>query len=184
MSEVVKEFKNSVEKSISFYKEELKGVRTGRASVAMFENIKVDYYGTPTPLTGVASLSAPEPRLVTISPWDASQIAAIEKAIQNSQMGFNPSNDGKIIRVPFPQLTEERRKELVKIVKKMGEDAKVAIRNERRDANDKIKKQEKDKEISEDNAKKLQDDVQKVTDDAVKKIDDITALKEKEVMEI
>ena len=99
----------------------------------MFENIKVDYYGTPTPLTGVASLSAPEPRLVTISPWDASQIPAIEKAIQNSQMGFNPSNDGKIIRVPFPQLTEERRKELVKIVKKMGEDAKVAIRNERRD---------------------------------------------------
>ena len=171
MSEVVKAFKNSIEKSISFYKEELKGVRTGRASVAMFENIKVDYYGTPTPLTGVASLSAPEPRLVTISPWDASQIPAIEKAIQNSQMGFNPSNDGKIIRVPFPQLTEERRKELVKIVKKMGEDAKVAIRNERRDANDKIKKQEKDKEISEDDAKKLQDDVQKATDDAVKKID-------------
>ena len=165
-------------------KEELKGVRTGRASVAMFENIKVDYYGTPTPLTGVASLSAPEPRLVTISPWDASQIPAIEKAIQNSQMGFNPSNDGKVIRVPFPQLTEERRKELVKIVKKMGEDAKVAIRNERRDANDKIKKQEKDKEISEDDAKKLQDDVQKVTDDAVKKIDEITAVKEKEVMEI
>ncbi len=152
MSEVVKEFKNSVEKSISFYKEELKGVRTGRASVAMFENIKVDYYGTPTPLTGVASLSAPEPRLVTISPWDTSQIPAIEKAIQNSQMGFNPSNDGKIIRVPFPQLTEERRKELVK--------------------------------ISEDDAKKLQDDVQKGTDNAVKRIDEITALKEKEVMEI
>ena len=106
------------------------------------------------------------------------------KAIQNSQMGFNPSNDGKVIRVPFPQLTEERRKELVKIVKKMGEDAKVAIRNERRDANDKIKKQEKDKEISEDDAKKLQDDVQKVTDDAVKRIDEITAVKEKEVMEI
>ena len=111
-------------------------------------------------------------------------IPAIEKAIQNSQMGFNPSNDGKIVRVPFPQLTEERRKELVKIVKKMGEDAKVAIRNERRDANDKIKKQEKDKEISEDESKKLQDDVQKVTDDAVKKIDEITAVKEKEVMEI
>ena len=186
MSEVVKEFKSSVEKSISFYKdkEELKGVRTGRASVAMFENIKVDYYGTPTPLTGVASLSSPEPRLVTISPWDATMIPAIEKAIQNSQMGFNPSNDGKIVRVPFPQLTEERRKELVKIVKKMGEDAKVAIRNERRDANDKIKKQEKDKEISEDESKKLQDDVQKVTDDAVKKIDEITAVKEKEVMEI
>ena len=181
MSEVVKDFKTSVEKSINFYKEELKGVRTGRASVAMFENIKVDYYGTPTPLTGVASLSSPEPRLVTISPWDATLIPLIEKAIQNSQMGFNPSNDGKIIRVPFPQLTEERRKELVK---KMGEDAKVAIRNERRDANDKVKKQEKDKEISEDDSKKLQEDIQKVTDDAVKKIDDITSLKEKEVMEI
>lgn len=184
MSEVIKNFKSSVEKSIAFYKEELKGVRTGRASVAMFENIKVDYYGTPTPLTGVASLSSPEPRLVTISPWDATLIPAIEKAIQNSQMGFNPSNDGKVIRIPFPQLTEERRKELVKVVKKMGEDAKVAIRNERRDANDKIKKQEKDKEISEDDSKKLQEDIQKVTDDAVKKIDEITAVKEKEIMEI
>lgn len=184
MSDIVNGFKESVEKSISFYKEELKGVRTGRASAAMFENIKIDYYGTPTPLSGVASLSAPEPRLVTITPWDASQISAIEKAIQSSQMGFNPSNDGKIIRIVFPQLTEERRKELVKIVKKMGEDAKVAVRNERRDANDKIKKREKDKEISEDDAKKLQDKVQNITDDAVKKIDDITALKEKDIMEI
>lgn len=184
MSDIVNGFKESVEKSISFYKEELKGVRTGRASAAMFENIKIDYYGTPTPLSGVASLSAPEPRLVTITPWDASQISAIEKAIQSSQMGFNPSNDGKIIRIVFPQLTEERRKELVKIVKKMGEDAKVAVRNERRDANDKIKKREKDKEISEDDAKKLQDKVQNITDDAVKKIDEITALKEKDIMEI
>ncbi|MDE7169359.1 MAG: ribosome recycling factor [Mucispirillum sp.] len=184
MSDIVNGFKESVEKSISFYKEELKGVRTGRASAAMFENIKIDYYGTPTPLSGVASLSAPEPRLVTITPWDASQISAIEKAIQSSQMGFNPSNDGKIIRIVFPQLTEERRKELVKIVKKMGEDAKVAVRNERRDANDKIKKREKDKEISEDDAKKLQDKIQNITDDAVKKIDEITALKEKDIMEI
>ena len=184
MSQATKEFEESIEKTISFYKEELKGVRTGRASVAMFENIKIDYYGTPTPLPGVATLASPEPRLVTITPWDASQIPAIEKAIQNSQMGFNPSNDGKMIRVPFPQLTEERRKELVKIVKKMGEDAKIAIRNERRNINDKIKKQEKDKEISEDDSKKLQDDVQKSTDIAIKKIDDVTALKEKEVMEI
>lgn len=184
MSQAIKEFEESIEKTIAFYKEELKGVRTGRASVAMFENIKIDYYGTPTPLTGVATLASPEPRLVTITPWDASQISAIEKAIQNSQMGFNPSNDGKVIRVPFPQLTEERRKELVKVVKKMGEDAKIAIRNERRNVNDKIKKQEKDKEISEDDSKKLQDDVQKSTDNAIKKIDDITSLKEKEVMEI
>lgn len=184
MSEVLKEFKSSVEKSISFYKEELKGVRTGRASVAMFENIKVDYYGTPTALPGVASLSAPEPRVVVISPWDTSLIPVIEKALQASQMGFNPSNDGKVVRVPFPPLTEERRKELVKVVKKMGEDAKVVVRNERRDSNDKIKKQEKDKEISEDQSKKMQDDIQKATDEAVKKIDEITAVKEKEIMEI
>ncbi len=184
MADAVKEFKESIEKTLSFYKEELKGVRTGRASVAMFDNIKVDYYGTPTPLAGVATLSAPEPRLVTITPWDANMIKEIEKAVLNSQMGFNPSNDGKVIRVPFPQLTEERRKELVKIVKKMGEDAKVAIRNERRDANEKIKKQEKNKEISEDESKKLQDDVQKQTDIAIKKIDEITDAKEKEVMEI
>ncbi len=184
MSQVIKEFKESIEKTISFYKEELKGVRTGRASVSMFDNIKVDYYGTMTPLSGVASLSAPEPRLVTITPWDANMIKEIEKAVLNSQMGFNPSNDGKVIRVPFPQLTEERRKELVKVVKKMGEDAKVAIRNERRDANEKIKKQEKNKEISEDESKKLQDDVQKETDNAIKKIDEVTVAKEKEVMEI
>lgn len=184
MSQVIKEFKESIEKTISFYKEELKGVRTGRASVSMFDNIKVDYYGTMTPLSGVASLSAPEPRLVTITPWDANMIKEIEKAVLNSQMGFNPSNDGKVIRVPFPQLTEERRKELVKVVKKMGEDAKVAIRNERRDANEKIKKQEKNKEISEDESKKLQDDVQKETDNAIKKIDEVTLAKEKEVMEI
>lgn len=184
MADAVKEFKESIEKTLSFYKEELKGVRTGRASVAMFDNIKVDYYGTPTPLAGVATLSAPEPRLVTITPWDANMIKEIEKAVLNSQMGFNPSNDGKVIRVPFPQLTEERRKELVKIVKKMGEDAKVAIRNERRDANEKVKKQEKNKEISEDESKKLQDDVQKQTDIAIKKIDEITDAKEKEVMEI
>lgn len=184
MSQAINEFKESIEKTISFYKEELKGVRTGRASVSMFDNIKVDYYGTMTPLSGVASLSAPEPRLVTITPWEVSMIKEIEKAVLNSQMGFNPSNDGKVIRVPFPQLTEERRKELVKIVKKMGEDAKVAIRNERRDANEKIKKQEKNKEISEDESKKLQDDVQKHTDIAIKKIDEVTDLKEKEVMEI
>ncbi len=184
MADVISELKESIEKRISYYKEELKGVRTGRASVSMFDNIKVDYYGTMTPLSGVASLSAPEPRLVTITPWDASMIKAIEKAVQTSQMGFNPSNDGKVIRVPFPQLTEERRKELAKIVKKMGEEAKVAVRNERRDANDKIKKQEKDKEISEDESKKLQEEVQKVTDASVRKLDEITEAKEKEIMEI
>ena len=184
MQEQLKKAEERMNRRLDHMCQDFSEIRAGRANPAVLDKIKVDYYGTPTPLTGVASLSAPEPRLVTISPWDASQIPAIEKAIQNSQMGFNPSNDGKVIRVPFPQLTEERRKELVKDVKKMGEDAKVAIRNERRDANDKIKKQEKDKEISEDDSKKLQDDVQKITDDAVKKIDEITAVKEKEVMEI
>lgn len=184
MSVVIKGFNDSVDKRINHYKEELKGVRTGRASISMFDNIKVDYYGSKLPLSGVATLSSPEPRLVTIAPWESSMIVPIEKAIQSSQMGFNPSNDGKIIRVPFPQLTEERRKDLVKIVKKMGEEAKVAIRNERRDANDKIKKQEKDKEISEDDSKKLADDVQKSTDNFIKKIDEMTVLKEKEIMDI
>ena len=184
MSEVVKNFKASVEKSIAFYKEELKGVRTGRASVAMFENIKVDYYGTPTPLTGVASLSSPEPRLVTISPWDATLIPAIEKAIQASQMGFNPSNDGKVIRIPFPQLTEERRKELCKQAKKASEDFKVRIRNERRDANDKLKKLEKEGEITEDDLKKAQDNVQKMTDKYIKEIDTLLDIKEKDIMAV
>lgn len=184
MSETIKNFNESVEKRIKHYSEELKGIRTGRASVSMFDNIRVDYYGSKTPLSNVATLSSPEPRIVTIAPWEPSMISPIEKAIQTSGMGFNPSNDGKIIRVPFPQLTEERRKELVKIVKKMGEDAKVAVRNERRDANDKIKKQEKDKAISEDESKKLEGDVQKSTDNFIKKIDEITASKEKEIMEI
>ncbi len=184
--QVITNFKESLERATSFYKEELKGVRTGRASIAMFDNIKVDYYGTMTPLSGVAQLSAPEARLVTITPWEPTMIQEIEKAIQTSQMGFNPSNDGKIIRVPFPQLTEERRKELAKIVKKMGEDAKIVVRNERRDANEKIKKAEKDKDapISEDESKRLQDEVQKITDEAIKRIDEITVGKEKEIMEI
>lgn len=176
--------KEGIDKRLAFYREELKGVRTGRASVSMFDNIKVDYYGTMTPLSGVGTLSSPEPRLVTITPWDTSMIKHIEKAIQTSQMGFNPSNDGKVVRIPFPQLTEDRRKELAKIIKKMGEEAKVAVRNERRDANEKIKKQEKDKEISEDESKKLQDEIQKLTDTSIKKIDEITESKEKEVMEI
>ncbi len=184
--QIIDNFKESIEKAIAFYREELKGIRTGRASISMFDNIKVDYYGTMTPLSGVAQLSSPEARLVTITPWEPSMIPVIEKAIQTSQMGFNPSNDGKLIRIPFPQLTEERRKELVKVVKKMGEDAKVVIRNERRDANDKIKKSEKDKDapISEDDSKRFQEEVQKITDETVKRIDEITAGKEKEIMEI
>lgn len=184
MAEIIKEFAEAAEKRISHYKEELKGVRTGRASISMFDNIKVDYYGAMTALSNVATLSSPEPRLVTIAPWETSMITPIEKAIMNSQMGLNPSNDGKVIRVPFPALTEERRKELAKVVKKIGEEVKVSVRNERRDANDKLKKSEKDKEISEDELKKLMDDIQKATDEYIKKIDEITAQKEKEIMEI
>lgn len=184
MSDVMQEIKEKMEKTILHYKEELKSIRTGRAHISMFDNIKVDYYGTPTALSGVATLSAPEPRLITIAPWDASMIPPIEKAIQNANMGFNPSNDGKIVRIPVPQLTEERRKELAKHVKKLAEDTKVAVRNLRREANDKIKKQEKDKEISEDDSKKLLDQMQTVTDNYIKSVDTITEAKEKEIMEI
>ena len=181
---VMKEMKERMEKTISHYKDELKSVRTGRASISMLDNVKIDYYGTPTPLSGVATLSAPEPRLITISPWDMSMIAPIEKAIMNANMGFNPANDGKMIRIPVPQLTEERRKEFVKLVKKMSEDTKVAVRNLRREANDKIKKLEKDKEISEDDSKKYLDQIQHTTDDYIKNVDSVTEAKEKEIMEI
>jgi ribosome recycling factor len=181
---VVKDMKDKMDKTIQHYKDELKTIRTGRASISMFDNIKIDYYGSPTPLSGVATLSAPEPRLITVSPWDTSMISPIEKAIQNANMGFNPSNDGKIIRIPVPQLTEERRKDLVKHVKKIAEDTKVAVRNLRRDANEKIKKMEKDKEISEDDGKKYIDQIQVATDDFIKKVDVITVEKEKEIMEI
>ena len=181
---VIKNLNEKIEKTIVHYKEELKGIRTGRATISMFDNIKVDYYGTPTPLAGVATLSIPEPRMVTVTPWEPALIKEIEKAIQTSQMGFNPSNDGKVVRIPFPQLTEDRRKELVKIIKKISEDTKVAVRNERRDANEQMKKLEKDKAISEDDSKKMLDDIQKITDASIKNIDEITVAKEKEVMEI
>lgn len=184
MADVMKETKDKMEKTILHYKEELKSIRTGRAHISMFDNVKVDYYGTPTALSGVATLSAPEPRMITVSPWDTSMIAPIEKAILNANMGFNPSNDGKIIRIPVPQLTEERRKELVKHVKKISEDTKVAVRNLRREANEKIKKLEKDKEISEDDSKKLLDQIQTVTDDFIKNVEVITDAKDKEIMEI
>lgn len=181
---VLDETKEKMEKTLNHYKEELKSVRTGRASVSLFDGIRVDYYGTPTPLSGVATISTPEARLIVISPWDATIIPTIEKAILNGNMGFNPSNDGKIIRIPIPPLTEERRKEFVKMIKKMSEDTKVAIRNERRDANDSLKKLEKDKEISEDDLKKAQDKVQVVTDEFIKKVDVVTEAKEKDIMEI
>jgi ribosome recycling factor len=181
---VANEAKDKMGKTVEHFKAELKTVRTGRASVTLFDSIKVDAYGTPTPLAGVGTLHVVDAHMVSVQPWDKSLIPAIEKAIMASSLGLNPSNDGSVIRIPIPQLTEDRRKELVKLVKKMGEEAKVAIRNERRDANDKMKKLEKDKACSEDDSKRGQDEVQKMTDSFIKNIDEISVAKEKELMEI
>ncbi|WP_022852186.1 ribosome recycling factor [Limisalsivibrio acetivorans] len=181
---IIKDAKEKMEKTVDHLREEYKAVRTGRASISMFDNIKVDYYGAPTPLAGVATLSAPEPRLIVIQPWDPTMIPVIEKAINQSNLGLNPQNDGKLIRLPIPQLTEERRKEIVKVVKKLAEEAKVAVRNIRRDANDQLKKLEKDKEISEDDFKAYQADVQELTDENIKRLDEVLDAKEKDVMEI
>ena len=181
---VLADTKERMEKTIEHFKGELKSVRTGRASTSIFDNVRVEAYGSLTPLAGVGTLHVADAHMVTIQPWDSSLIKAIEKAIMGSGLGFNPSNDGKIIRIPIPQLTEERRKELVKHVKKLCEEAKLAVRNERRDANDAIKKLEKSKEISEDDAKRTLDEVQKLTDNQIKMLDDILAAKEKELMEI
>ena len=168
---------NSLEKSLG-------KVRTGRASLSLLDDLKVEYYGTPTPLNQVASLSIPESRQIVISPWDPGAISNIEKSIQKSELGLMPSSDGKIVRIHIPPLTEERRKELVKIVKKMGEESKIKLRNARRDANENFKSLKKDTKISEDEMFKSQADVQKLTDDYIKKTDEILTLKEMEIMEI
>jgi ribosome recycling factor len=159
-------------------------IRTGRASVAVFDSIRVDYYGTPTPINQVANLHVPEPTLITIQPWDATQIPAIEKAIRGSDLGLNPANDGKIIRVPVPPLTEDRRKEIVKRLQHVTEEHRVAARNIRRDANDHLKKLLKDKLISEDDERKSLDDVQKMTDGHIAKIDETSKAKEKEILNV
>ncbi|HSM75133.1 MAG TPA: ribosome recycling factor [Desulfobacterales bacterium] len=170
-------------KTVAALKGEFKKVRTGRASLALLDGIRVDYYGTPTPLNQMASLSVPESRLITIQPWDVSVIKEIEKALLKSDLGLTPSNDGKLIRIAIPPLTEERRKELVKIVHKMSEEHKVAIRNIRRDANELLKGFKKDGDISEDEAFKAQDQVQKITDEHIKLIDEVFQEKEKEILE-
>ena len=184
IEEVLDDLKKEMEKSIESFTNELKKVRTGRASTSLLDSIKVDYYGTPTPLNQLATVSAPENRLITVQAWDANSIVEIEKAILKSDLGLTPQNDGKIIRLTVPSLTEERRKELVKKIKKIGEDYKVAIRNHRRDANDLLKEMKKEKEISEDNFFSFQEKVQEITDDYVKKTDEILVEKEKEIMEI
>jgi len=173
-----------MEKTIASMDKSLGRVRTGRASISLLDGIKVDYYGTLTPINQVATLSIPESRLIVISPWDVSVIGAIEKAIQKSDLGLMPANDGKIIRLAIPQLTEERRKELVKVVKKMAEEGKIKLRNVRRDANEELKSLKKNNKMTEDELFSAQEEVQKLTDQNIEKIDKITAVKEKEIMEI
>ncbi len=181
---VVKEVEAKMEKTLSSFKGDLNKVRTGRASLALFDDIRVDYYGTPTPLNQMATLAVPEARLITIQPWDTSVIGDIEKAILKSELGVTPANDGKIIRITIPRLTEERRKELVKVVKKMAEGAKVSVRNIRREANDQLKVLEKDKKISQDQLHQWMEKVQTSTDKYIKKVDEVLAAKEKEILEI
>lgn len=184
MSEVILIMSDKMEKSVESFKKELSKVRTGRASLSILDDISVDAYGSGMPLNQVCTLTIPESRLIAIQPWDPQMLPAIEKAILKSGIGLTPASDGKIIRLNIPQLTEERRKELVKSVKKTAEEFRVAVRNIRREAIDALKKQKKDKEISEDEMFKLQDEAQVETDIYVKKIDNITGSKEKEVMEV
>ncbi|HYL37505.1 MAG TPA: ribosome recycling factor [Bryobacteraceae bacterium] len=176
--------KTRMDKVLSDLGHEMAGVRTGRASVSLLDNVRADYYGTPTPLNQLATLHVPEPTLITVQPWDASQIAVIDKAIRAADLGLNPSNDGKLIRVPIPPLTEERRKELVKKLHHIAEDHRVALRNIRRDANENIKKLLKDKLISEDEDRRAHDEVQKLTDGYIQKLDQAAKGKEKEILEI
>ena len=184
MEGIKKNLEERSKKTISVLKEELNTVRAGRANAALLDKVMVDYYGTPTPLKNLSNISVPDPRTLLISPFDPKSIHKIEKAINIANIGINPSNDGKCVRLVIPQVTEERRKELTKTVKKMGEDCKVAIRNLRRDANDDLKKLEKNHEITEDDLKKALDDVQKATDKTIKEIDQVVAEKEKEIMEV
>ena len=184
MEALVKDTSARMERSIEAFRKELGKVRTGRASFSLLDGVKVDYYGTPTPLQQVGTLSVPKSRLITVTPWDTKMIGPIEKAIQGSGLGLNPSSDGKTVRIPIPPLTEERRKELAKVVRKMAEDARVAVRNVRREAIEKLKDREKKKEISEDVVKRGQEGIQKETDAHVKKIDEILKSKEQEILEV
>lgn len=182
--EVITDMKAHMDKSVDSLRREYQKVRTGRATTGLLDDIKVEYYGNPSPLNQVATLSVPESRTITIQPWEAKLIPVIEKAIMNANLGFTPANDGKTIRISLPPLTEERRKEIVKMLRKMAEDAKVAVRNNRRDGIDALKKLEKDKKISEDDLKRAEKEVQDVTNASVAKIDEVLAHKEKEVMEV
>jgi ribosome recycling factor len=182
--EVQANLKSRMEKALSDLQHEMSSIRTGRASLGILDHIRVDYYGTPTPLNQLANLHVPEPSLITIQPWDMSQIGPIEKAIRVSDLGLNPGNDGKVIRLPIPPLTEERRKELVKRLHGVAEHHRVAVRNIRRDANEAVKKLLKDKKVTEDEEKRAHDENQKLTDGYMEKIDAAARAKEKEILEI
>lgn len=182
--QIVDSMGQNMDKSIQSLKGDLAKVRTGRASTALVEPVHVDYYGSSVPVNQVANVTTPDARTIQISPWEGGMIGAIEKAILAANIGLTPQNDGKVIRIPLPAMTEERRKEMVKLVKKMGEDTKVAIRNHRREANDEVKKQEKAKTLSEDDAKKALELVQKKTDEKIVEVDKVVAGKEKEIMTI
>lgn len=182
--EIHNAMEGKMQKTLSVLKEELHSVRAGRANPQLLEKIAIDYYGTMTPVSQMASISAPEPRMLVIQPYDASIVSSIEKAINMSDLGLNPSNDGRVIRLVIPMLTEDRRKELTKVAKKAGEEAKVAVRNERREANEKLKKAQKAGDITEDDLKRAEDEVQKTTDRFIKLVDEVIVQKEKEIMEV
>jgi ribosome recycling factor len=184
MSKVLTDTSTAMDKCIQSLQKDLLKVRTGRASTALIDHIHVDYYGSKTPISQVANLTTPDARTIQITAWEPSMLGAIEKAILEANVGFTPQNDGKVVRITMPPLTEDRRKEMVKMIKKMGEDTKIAIRNARRDANEEVKKQEKAKTISEDESKKLQEQIQKKTDDKVTETDKVISTKEKEIMTI
>jgi ribosome recycling factor len=182
--DVIKETKPRMDHAIDDALRKLATVRTGRASVSLLDTVSVDYYGTPTPLTQMASVHAPEPQMLTVQPWDQTQVGNVEKAIRAADLGLNPSNDGKLVRIPIPPLTEERRKQLAKQVHEIAEEHRTAVRNIRRDANEKLKKMLKDKAISEDNERDGLDEVQKLTDSYIAKIDELSKSKEHEIMSV
>ncbi|KUG26381.1 ribosome recycling factor [hydrocarbon metagenome] len=184
MNPIVKDAKHRMDISIENFRQEIAKIRTGKATTALLDGVKVDYYGTMTPLKQVGNVSVLDPHTLSITPWDKGMVQSIEKAILIADLGLNPANDGTNIRIPIPPLNEERRKELVKLVKKFGEDCKIAVRNVRRDANDQLKKEEKEKIISEDERKRLEDEVQKTTDEHTARVDELIDHKEKEIMAI
>ncbi len=184
VDEILAETKSSMQKAVEAFGHEIAMVRSGRANASLLDPLRVEYYGSQMPINQVANVGVPEPRLVTIQPWDKTAIPAIEKAIMASNLGLVPSNDGTIVRLPIPQLTEERRLELVKVVRQMAEEGRISVRNARRDANEMLKDAQKEGEIPEDDAKRGQDQVQELTDESVKKVDDLLKEKEEEIMEV